>query len=407
MKIAVIGAGASGLAAALQAAWQGASVALFERNPVPGKKLQVTGSGRCNITNDAVTASKYSCADPVWMETVLSSFGVSELLAMLHEIGVPTYKTFDGWHYPLSDSAKTVVDALENAVTLAGCTIHYATQVQDVRWLDHTLFIDSVSPDGRSKTAFDRVIVATGGKSFPSLGSRGELFPVLERLGHTVLPKRPALAPVLAEMRAYQPLQGVRLDVGVTLYEGSKSLAQTAGNLIFTQWGLNGPAVMDLSHHISARPGSKLYLSLDLLHFHQAEYDELLSRMKGTATPLMVFLQAFFPPKVAAFFTHQMNLPVEIRMSDLKDNDFANLTWMLENLRLIVKGVKGFEYCQLSAGGVPVTEVHAETMESKIIQGLHLSGETLDVVGPCGGYNLQFAFSSGALAGRAAAASGS
>jgi hypothetical protein len=406
MKIAVIGAGASGLAAALQAAWHGVSVTLFERNPVPGKKLQVTGSGRCNITNDAVTASKYSCADPAWMETVLSSFGVSDLLAMLHEIGVPTYKTFDGWYYPLSDSAKTVVDALENAVTLAGCAIHYATQVQDVRWLDHTLFIDSVSPDGRRKTAFDRVIVATGGKSFPSLGSRGELFPVLERLGHTMLPKRPALAPVLTDMKEYQPLQGVRLDVGVTLWEDTKNFAQTAGNLIFTQWGLNGPAVMDLSHHISARQGAKLVLSLNLLHFHQAEYDELLSRKKDTLTPLMVFLEAFFPPKVAAFFIHQMNLPLEIRLNELKESDFASLTRMLNNLPFTVMGVKGFEYCQLSVGGVPVTEVDPKTLVSKIIQDLYLTGETLDVVGPCGGFNLQFAFSSGALAGRAAASGG-
>ncbi len=391
------------MVAAIQAAWRGASVTLFERNPVPGKKLQVTGSGRCNITNDAVAASKYTCSDSIWMETVLSSFGVSELLAMFHEIGVPTYKTFDGWYYPLSDSAKTVVDALENAITLAGCAVHYAAQVQDIQLIDHALSIESVSPEGRSKTAFNRVIVATGGKSFPSLGSRGELFSVLERLGHTVLPKRPALAPVLADMRAYQPLQGVRLDVGATLYEGSKSLAQTAGNLIFTEWGLNGPAVMDLSHHISARPGAKLMLSLDLLHFYQAEYEELLSKKKGTATPLIVFLQAFFPPKVAAFFINQMNLPVEIRLNDLKKDNFYHLGQMLKDMRFIVKGVKGFEFCQLSAGGVPVTEVHPETLESRIIQGLYMTGETLDVVGPCGGYNLQFAFSSGALAGRAAA----
>jgi predicted flavoprotein YhiN len=160
---------------------------------------------------------------------------------------------------------------------------------------------------------------------------------------------------------------------------------------------------MDLSHHISARSGAKLVLSLNLLHFHKGEYDELLSRKKGTATPLIVFLQAFFPPKVSAFLIDQMNLPSEIRLNDLKEDDFTNLTHMLKDLRFTIKGVKGFEFCQLSAGGVPVTEVHAETLESKIIQGLFLTGETLDVVGPCGGYNLQFAFSSGALAGRAAA----
>lgn len=390
------------MTAALQAAWQGAKVVVFERNPLPGKKLQVTGSGRCNITNRAAGSEKYSCADRHWMEILLSAFGVEDLLSMLYEIGIPVSPTHDGWYYPLSDSAKTVVDAFSSALQLADLQVRYAHQVQDIYPEGESWTVLAVSPGGRKEEKFDRVIVAAGGRSYPSLGSRGELFPVLKRLGHTVLPKRPALAPVLADMKAYKALQGTRLDVGAVLLDGAVELAHTRGNLIFTEWGLNGPAVMDLSHHISARPGAQLTLRLNLLEFHQAAYDNLLNRKRCTQIPLRVFLGAFFPPKAVNYFITRLEYPDDVTLQNLEDAALSGLIFLLKALPFTVRGVKGFEYCQLSAGGVPVNEVDPVTLESRILPGLHLCGETLDVVGPCGGYNLQFAFSSGALAGRSA-----
>ena len=387
------------MAAALQAAWAGVEVVLFERNPSAGKKLQVTGSGRCNITNRAAGAEKYTCADFQWMEKLLSAFGVQDLLAMLEEIGIPASSTSDGWYYPLSDSAKTVVDAFTSALQLAGVKIRYAHQVQDLYPAGSGWAVLAASPEGRNEEHFTKVIVSAGGRSYPSLGSRGELFPVLARLGHTVLPKRPALAPVLADMREYKALQGIRLDAGAVLLEGSQVLARTRGNLIFTEWGLNGPAVMDLSHHISARPNAALTLRLNLLEFHQAAFDNLLDRKRCTQIPLRVFLGAFFPPRAVDYFIQRLGQPDGVSLQDLDDGTLNGLTGMLQGLPFTVKGVKGFEFCQLSAGGVPVTEVDPVTLGSRILPGLYLCGETLDVVGPCGGYNLQFAFSSGALAG--------
>ncbi len=370
---------------------------------MPGKKLQVTGSGRCNITNDAVTAEKYTCADAAWMETLLSHFGVSDLLDMLQEIGIPVYKTFDGWYYPLSNSAQTVVDSFGWALQQAGVQTRFATQVQDIQQEKDGFSVTSVSPEGRRRDHFSQVIVAAGGKSFPSLGSRGEMFPILEHLGHTVLPKRPALAPVLADVSSVKALQGVRLDVGATLWEGSNRIAFAAGNLIFTQWGLNGPAVMDISHHISARPNAKMSITLNLLEFCKSAFDALLMQKRTTAIPLAVFLGAFFPPRVSDYYVQQVGLPSDVSLNQVDDKTLEKLVASLQETRLPVKGVKGFEFCQLSAGGVPVTQVHPQTLESKLVKGLYLTGETVDVVGPCGGYNLQYAFSSGALAGRAAA----
>jgi predicted Rossmann fold flavoprotein len=229
------------------------------------------------------------------------------------------------------------------------------------------------------------------------------LFPVLERLGHTVLPNRPALAPLLVDLGNLQPLQGVRLDVGATLWNGSQRLATTMGNLIFTQWGLNGPAVMDLSHHVSARPKATLELSLNLLAFFPEEFDHLLAQKRTSSIPLRVFLGAFFPPKVVMTYLKNARLSEETPLSHVSDNALARLIEKLKDTRLPVKGVRDFEYCQVSAGGVPVGEVDPCTLESRRVAGLFLTGETLDVVGPCGGYNLQYAFSSGALAGKAAA----
>lgn len=402
MRVAVIGAGASGLAAALQAAWGGAEVTLYERNETAGKKLLVTGSGRCNITNDAVTAAAYTCADTTWMESLLSSFGVAELKAMLLEAGIPVRATFDGWYYPLSESAHTVVDALAGALRLAGVTPVTNTLVLSIKPGSAGFTVRYRHGETDEKQIFDRVIISAGGKAYPSLGSRGELFAVLESLGHTVLPLRPALAPVQADLASLKPLQGMRFDVEASVYEGKKKLAASRGNVIFTEWGLNGPAVMNISHAISARPDRALELSLDFLAFFREEFDSLLVRKRNTGQLLGVFLEAFLPPKAAAGFIRNAGLSTGIPLEQVDDAGLNRLSATLRDTRLKVTGVRGFEYCQVSAGGVPVTEVVPITMESSKIPGLYLTGETLDAVGPCGGYNLQFAFSSGALAGKAA-----
>jgi len=403
MRIAVIGAGASGMVAALQAAWNGANVTLFERNASVGRKLLVTGSGRCNLTNEGVKAARYACADSAWLETLLNRFGVEDLLSMLASIGIPVQKTSDGWYYPLSNSAQSVVGAFASALNLAGVTLTTQTQVTSLRVSGENITLRFLRDAQEQEGEFERVILSAGGKAYPSLGSRGEFFPLLERLGHTVLPKRPALAPVLADLGNLRLLQGVRLDAGVTLWNGSQRLAYTQGNLIFTEWGLNGPAVMDLSHLVSAHSGGGLELSLNVLAFFQEEFERLLVQQRTSSMPVRVFLGAFFPPKVALIFLKNANLPEDTPLGQLNDRALERLVETLKNTRLPVKGVRDFEYCQVSAGGVPVTEVDPQTLESRRVKNLYLTGETLDVVGPCGGFNLQYAFSSGAVAGKAAA----
>lgn len=389
--------------AALQAAWRGADVLLLDANPAPGRKLLVTGSGRCNLTNARVAAERYitSSGSPAWLEEVLQRFGRPELLQTLEEIGLLTFATSDGWYYPRSQSAQAVVEALSAALDQAGVRRQMNARLRSLQTggSGFSLHLE----DGQVLHS-SRLVLAPGGKAYPALGSRGDCLPILQALGHRLLPVYPALAPVLTDPRPLHKLQGLRFDATATLWQDKQPLACTTGNLIITEWGLNGPAVMDLSHAISTHPGQNLTLTLDLLPGSATnDFERLLERKQGQPIPLRVLLGSLLPPKAAPTLLERAGLPADVRLSQLNDARLAQLQHSLHTLALEVRGVRGFEYAQVSTGGIPLCEVAPHSMQSQLQPGLFLAGEVLDVIGPCGGYNLQFAFSSGALAGQAAA----
>lgn len=403
MRIAIIGAGASGIMAALSAARPGANVSLFEKNQTPGRKLLVTGSGRCNLSNEDVSAEKYTCGDTTWLIKLFECFGVPDLVKTLESLGIPTYKTWDGWYYPRSNSAHSVVNTLAGAVMNTGIDFRPLCPVNHIERHPSGFKVVFNQNNQEKSAVFDRVIVSTGGKAYPTLGTTGDLYPVLSQLGHTINPIKPALAPVLAELGDLQAVSGTRLDAGIQLLSGSKVLASSAGNMIFTDWGLNGPAVMDISHHIPDPPGNSTFLSLILLYFVDKEFTRLLTSKRRASFPVSLLLGAFFPPKASRCFLRLSGIKGDPNLCDLEDGILHKMIGTLKDTRLKVEGVRGYAYCQASAGGVPVDEISPTTLESRVQPGLFLSGETLDVVGPCGGYNLHFAFASGSLAGRAAA----
>jgi len=200
-------------------------------------------------------------------------------------------------------------------------------------------------------------------------------------------------------MSSWKALSGVRFDARASLYENSSLLAETTGNLILTEWGLNGPAVMDLSHHISTRSNVKLELRLNPLFNSEVELHDLITRKRSTDTPLRVLLASVLSPKLPPVLIARAGYPLDVPINELNDEQTEKVLKIATSMPFKVTGVRGFEYCQVSAGGVPVSEVDPLNMRSRLISGLTLVGETLDVVGPCGGYNLQYAFSSGAVAG--------
>lgn len=398
-SLTIIGAGPAGMSAALFAARRGTAVTLIEGNPTVGRKLLVTGAGRANLTNRNVSAERYTCSDPAWMETVLTRFGYAELTAFLAQTGILTYTTPDGWCYPLSESAQTVVDAFACALDEAGVTLRLDHKVTSIRSTSRGF---ELSFKTQRSLWCEQLLVAAGGSAYPDLGSRGQLFPMLQQLGHTVIPPRPALAPVTCDMTPWRALQGVRLDAKVRLYDGSALIAESCGNLIFTSWGLNGPAVMDLSHHISARPNGRLRLELNPLFASEEALRALLREKRRSSTPLRVLLGATLPPKLPPVVIQMAGFAPDVRVNEIPEQALPYLFALLTALPFTVTGTRGFEFCQVSAGGVPVSEVDPQTMRSRILPNLLLAGETLDVVGPCGGYNLHFAFSSGAIAGMGA-----
>jgi len=392
-EIAVIGAGPAGIMAALQAARLGASVRLYDSNDRVGRKLRLTGSGRCNITNQHVAAAKYTCAAPLFLERLLSRFGHEEFLAFLDEHCIPVFFTADGWCYPRSQSANAVAETLTVALQRANVDLRLGCRVIDLRREGDDFIVVSTAGSDRAS----RVVVAAGGAAFPRTGSRGEFYPILQRLGHSVVPLRPALAPIVADVRALHKLQGVRLDAGLKLLRRGTPLAQTAGNLIITQWGLNGPAAMDLSHLAGDAPD--LTLEINWVFGSEEYLRGLIGKPQYKKWPARVLLQSVLPPKVPPVFLRMSGLS-EDRI--LSDDEWQSVLTQLTAFPLRVTGTKGFNDAQCSTGGIAVTEVDADTMMSLQIPGLYFAGEVMDVVGPCGGYNLQFAFSSGAVAGMAA-----
>lgn len=399
MKVGIIGAGPAGMMAALEARKSGAVVLLFDGNPSVGRKLLVTGAGRCNLTNSAVAAERYHCADQSWIGAILNGFGHADLLKYLREIGVLTYATADGWCYPRSESAAAVTAIFDAALHQAGVEIHTSTFIMAI---DRSRRGFLIASDSGESFEIDRLVIASGGKAYPSLGSTGALFTVMQKLGHRIIPVLPALAPILADMKAYHKLQGVRLDARVSLFEKNSLLGSATGNLIFTEWGLNGPAVMDLSHLVSARPDGELCLELNLIFDCEAELLGMIKKQHDHPVSLRVLLGSALPPKVSPFVLNLAGIPADVIIKDLSNDQIEKVLFLLTHLPFRVKGVRGFEYCQVSSGGIAVDEVDAQSLQSKIIPGLFFAGEVLDVTGPCGGYNLQFAFSSGFLAGKSA-----
>ncbi len=207
----------------------------------------------------------------------------------------------------------------------------------------------------------------------------------------------------MANVRHLQKLHGVRLDVGLTLYEEDRALGDTVGNMMFTDFGLSGPAPMNLSYLVSTRPDASLSVSIDLVPYYREELLGLIRRKRSERVPLQVVLSAVMPAKIPPVLIQMAGLLPQTRLSDLSEEDLDRVLALVTGLTLQVRGTRSFQYAQVSTGGVPVNEVEPRSMASRVVPGLYLAGEVLDVIGPCGGYNLQWAFTSGALAGAGAA----
>lgn len=400
--VIIIGAGASGMIASIVAARNGASVRVVERMQRVGKKLLATGNGRCNLTNETVSADNYHGAAPKFVSNVLQQFDRTKTLRFFEELGIAWRVEDEGKIFPLSDQASSVLDVLRYEMERLGVRIQCETIIQRVVPQDDAF--TCFSSEGLQLKAH-RVVVATGGKSSPNLGSNGGGFRIAQGLGHTIVEPFPALVPVKLEHPSLRQMQGVRVLAAVEALVDNVPQGRETGEVLFTEYGVSGTPVLSLSRIVSAATmtGSQCILKVDL--FPQFSAKEFLSSIKNR-------IGAAADKSVEFSFVGLLNkrlIPVvlqESRLTDpkapcvsLKDADIARIVSQLKGLLFQCTGTLSWMYSQVTAGGVDTREVDRRTLQSQIVPGVFLTGEVLDVDGDSGGFNLQWAWSTGYIAG--------
>lgn len=398
-KVIIVGAGPAGIMAALNAA-KNNEVILIERNDEIGKKLKLTGGGRCNITNKrdieeffqrVVTNSKF-------LYSSFYNFTNEDLLAYLDECNFKYKIESDNYNkvYTSTDKAEDFIELLKNNLIKSKVKILYNKQVTDLIVEDGV--IKGVVTNDNNKINGDKVIVTTGGKSFPVTGSDGSMFEILSKYGHKINPLYPALVPLVIKEDFVKRLQGISMKEVVFKTKIKKKNIEVTGDMIFTHFGLSGPGVLILSSYINkALENGEMEIRLDFLKNKSKEEissiirsnpnKTILNNMKGLLT------QSFLKELIES-----LNLTAS-KAAELKKVDENKLVEYIKEMRLTVRETLSIKAAQVTSGGVAVKEIDASTMESKLIKGLYFAGEVIDVDAETGGFNLQIAFSTGTLAG--------
>ena len=406
-KVIVIGGGAAGLMAALSAAEAGASVLLLEGNEKLGKKIYITGKGRCNVTNACEPAAFMNkvVKNPRFLFSALNAFGPEDMMALLERLGCPVKVERGDRVFPVSEKASDVTRALEKELRRLGVSIRLNTKVSHI--LVENTAVCGVELEDGTRLEADRVVVATGGQSYPSTGSTGDGFRWMAELGHTVYPPLPSLIPLTCGAAWVSALQGLSLkNVRLTLKRGKKVLYSDVGEMLFTHFGISGPLVLSASAHMAELAPEDVELLLDLkpgLTAQQLDARLLRELDASGKRQLRTLLTTLYPASLAEEMPALCGIPAQTPACEITREQRARLVKAGKELRLPVDGTRPLTEAVVTRGGVSVKEIDPATMESKKIHGLYAAGELLDVDAMTGGFNLQIAFSTGRLAGLSAA----
>lgn len=406
-RVAVIGAGAAGMMAAITAAESGAEVTLFERNDRVGKKLRITGKGRCNVTNNCDNNEFLSNVptNPRFLYASLSRFSTADTMNFFESAGVPL-KTERGKRvFPASDRAADIVSALEKRCHEAGVKIVH----RRVRGLIIEDGCIAGLRYGESEEAFDAVIVCTGGRSYSMTGSDGDGYRFATEAGHTVTPLYPSLVPVVAQGKLCASLQGLSLkNVSLTVKstETGKTVYEDFGEMLFTHYGLTGPLVLSASAHLSDITSGKYEAVIDLkpaLDEKTLDARILSDFLKYQNRDLINALDDLLPQKMIAPYIGLCGIDPRKKVNSITREERERMVRVLKGIRIKLIGFRPIEEAIVTRGGVSVKEVDPKTMQSKLVKGLYFAGEVLDVDAYTGGFNLQIAFSTATVAGTSAA----
>lgn len=398
-KVIVVGGGPAGMMASISAAQNNNEVILVERNADVGRKLRLTGGGRCNITNyrDIEILLEKVVTNKKFLFSAMYSFTNMDVLNFFGSRGLKYKVEKDHKVFTETDKADEVIDIFRNELFKLNVDVQYNTKVEDLIVENNTIK-GIVAEDGR-KIYADKVIVTTGGKSHPNTGSDGSMFSILEKYGHTIKPFYPGLIPLVVKEGFIKELQGISIpDVSISTKVKKKKI-EILGDMIFTHFGLSGPAVLKFSSHINKLlDKGDVIVKLDLLT--NLSKEELSNIIRSNPTKIAINnLKGYLPQNYIKFVAEQLNI-AETKGSDLRKEDENKLIGMIKELTLTVEDTITIKAAQVTSGGVNIKEITSSTMQSKIIKNLYFAGEVMDVDAETGGYNLQIAFSTGTLAGQ-------
>lgn len=404
--VAVIGGGAAGLMAAYAARQEGAKVLLFESNEKVGRKLLITGKGRCNVTNNCDTDQFLASVpqNPRFLYSALGTFGVQQTMDFFEQLGVPLKTERGNRVFPQSDRSVDIVDALFHAVHRAQVMIYHSS-VTAIE-MEESGAVCAVRA-GERRYAADRVIVATGGKSYPLTGSTGDGYRLAVELGHTVTPLRPSLIPLTCSGKDCARMQGLSLkNVTLTIYENNKKLTDGFGEMLFTHFGISGPLVLSASSHMRKWDKAVYRAEIDLkpaLDRQTLDKRIVSDFAQKQNADFRNALSNLLPRKMIPIVVERSGIDPHTKVNGITKKQRANLVTVLKQFELDITGTRPIEEAIVTSGGISVKEISPKTMQSKKVAGLYFAGEIIDVDAYTGGFNLQIAWSTGYLAGQSAA----
>jgi predicted Rossmann fold flavoprotein len=400
-QIAIIGGGASGLMAALFAARSGANVTIYEHNNSVGKKILASGNGRCNIINTTATHEDYAGNDPQFVTYALKQLSFGYFEKFCHSIGLILDIKDDGRCYPLSNEAKSVLIALKSAVSEAGVKIITDSKVTAITKTDSHFNVQTEY----NKQRYNNVLIATGSEAAPQLGASADGYTFARSFGHEILPTYPSLVQLHLNSKSHHKMAGVKTVAEVTLVIDGKSNTKVTGDILFAAYGISGLAILDVSQRASYALLNKQRVSifLNLLpRYDRGEVVSLIEKLFASVPKqtMHTALCGLIPAKIVTYLLEDAALALSTPVSSLTPKEIKKLAHLIGEWKFDVTDTHGFKHAEVSGGGVSTSQVNNKTMESKLIEGLYFSGEVLDIVGRRGGYNFNFAWASGMIAGK-------
>ena len=412
MKVVVIGGGPAGMLAAISAAKSGNSVTLLEKNNILGKKILITGKGRCNITS-SLDISDFINNIPGngrFLYSAFENFTNEDIIDLLKSEGVKVKEERGNRIFPVSDKAEDVRAALERVAKKSGVQVKLNSKVDKIEVEENK--VKRVVCDNEKYDA-DKVILATGGRSYPLTGSNGEGYKIAEKVGHTIKPVRGSLVPLLADKEVCSRMQGLSLrNVGITMcdLEKDKKIYSDFGEMLFTHFGVSGPTILSGSAHLlrykdvdKKIADKKVVLKIDLkpaLSMEQLDARILRDFTEVKNKQFKNSLDKLLPKKMIDVVIDKSKINPDKHVNEITREERLNLVKLLKNFEVRIDGFRPVDDAIVTAGGINVKEINPKTMESKIISGLYFAGEIIDVDAYTGGFNLQIAYSTGFTAGQ-------